>query len=70
MVEDSAPSDHIVHFYQDRIFDDRAVCRFAGTPLENGKCVILLPTPTANRYQGIEETRDREGSGQFSTSAR
>ena len=65
MVEDSAPSDHIVQFYQDRIFDNRAVCRFAGTPLANGKCVILLPTPTANRYQGIMDMTRRAAHPHF-----
>jgi hypothetical protein len=46
VVAGAAPCDHIVQFYEDQDFLNRAVCRFAGTALANGEGIILVPTLT------------------------
>jgi len=44
VVVDAAPRDHIVQLYQDQDFLNRAVCRFAGAAIANGKGLIPLTT--------------------------
>jgi MEDS: MEthanogen/methylotroph, DcmR Sensory domain len=59
VVDDAAPSDHIVQLYQDQDFLNRAVCRFAGAALANGEGIILVPTLT--HWNAIRAHLEAEG---------
>ena len=65
LVADAAPCDHIVQLYQAPYFLNPTVCRFAGASLANGEGIILLPTPTADRYQSIMDMARRGAHAHF-----
>src|SRR3954466_6951779 len=44
LLASAGPRDHIVQLYQDQLFLNRAVCRFAASAIANGEGVILVPT--------------------------
>ncbi len=59
LLADATPCDHIVQFYQDPDFLNRAVCRFAGAALTNGEGIILVPTLT--HWNAIRPRLEAEG---------
>ena len=59
VVTGAVPRDHIVQLYQDQVFLNRAVCRFAGAALSNGEGIILVPTLT--HWGAIRPRLEAEG---------
>ena len=59
VLADAAPYHHIVQLYQDQDFLNRAVCRFAGAALANGKGII--PVLTLTHWNAIRPHLEAEG---------
>jgi hypothetical protein len=59
LLADAAPRDHIVQLYQDDLFLNRAVCRFAAAALAHGEGVILVPT--AAHWDSFRPRLEAEG---------
>ncbi|HEX3728369.1 MAG TPA: MEDS domain-containing protein [Opitutaceae bacterium] len=55
----AGPRDHIVQLYQDQLFLNRAVCRFAAGAIANGEGVILVPT--AAHWEAFSPRLEAEG---------
>lgn len=59
LLADAAPRDHIVQLYQDDLFLNRAVCRFAAAALAHGEGLILVPT--AAHWESFRPRLEAEG---------
>ncbi len=59
VLADAAPYHHIVQLYQDQDFLNRAVCRFTGAALANGKGII--PVLTLAHWNAIRPHLGAEG---------
>jgi MEDS: MEthanogen/methylotroph, DcmR Sensory domain len=59
LLADAAPRDHIVQLYQDDLFLNRAVCRFAAAALAHGEGLILVPT--AAHWDAFRPRLEAEG---------
>jgi hypothetical protein len=71
LLASAGPRDHIVQLYQDQLFLNRAVCRFAASAIANGEGVILVPTAAhwdafrpRLEAEGVD-TRAAQASGQL-----
>lgn len=59
ILAEAGARDHIVQLYQDELFLNRAVCRFAAAAISHGEGLILVPT--ARHWDAFRPRLEAEG---------